>query len=1002
MLPQATQPSNELSKYHTASFAARRAGTPGETASTEFSVQSFDVEANIGEVIAPVPLPHTPSVPSSHHVRPIEQSERAPAREVRIAYTAESFGALFQQKNEDVSTMLSTAGLAQARRRRLRAATIRGRRMVEDFGITDLDLANLGAAFLAGPADDDASVKHGLDTRLSAGDEADTSPAEAPVLPDAPLHEGSTESTTQPASLHEIHYALESETVAPEFFLVNLNVLVPTSPAEAVADSEREDLSMTDFDLANLGAAFLAGPADGDDDDDDDEDASVNNEADTRMSAGDGANTSPADAPRAPNPPMHENSSEYTIQPASSHVRTAGEPSEIHYALESEMVAPPFSLVNLNVLVSAGQAEAVADSEREEISITDFDLANLGAAFLAGPVDDDDDSSSANNEGDTNMSASEEVEASHAVAPTVSNPPLHQTSGEPTIQIAPSDVQATTEPPKSNYPVESDEGDLSGLYWQFRDSWALPALLISVVEEDDMFFYPPLRGEIVGEQAEINHVIECGRVEPEFSLVNRNVLVAAGSANDDDSERDKSLSARDEVDASPAVAPPPPDSPLHENSGQPMTQAVPSDSQATTELPETSDALGVEAVDPSCPSSPWRDSLELSAPLISFSEEESFFSPPLRGELDMATFGENDQPTANAAEGNRIVSDRSSYDPALQSVSIANANNRSSAGSPDIDAKLVQRERDTSAGHAARSSSLVAPPEPTAVYLMEPVGIIVQVIPPSPTDTIEPSQSNLIAQRRAMRRYNPHRQPTDRRASTSPAGPDGPGVVDGQAGLLTVPPFRKSRSRRRRTAESSQSEDVVARLNGRGLDPLVGFIEKPTDAHTEPINIEGFSESRPSPPNAETVPTSGYPGDSVKRWPPPATPQIPVSPSSSAESGRRNMDTRMELSAASEATPSSFAAPIRSPAVLRKKPKKVTKVFERLGPPPARQQPRSLTSRVTSSLRGWGAAALRLLPGRRRSATAEGNGAVNPYFDPWEGFVPPRGPSPETAPGARS
>ncbi|KAG8917096.1 hypothetical protein FRC01_002667 [Tulasnella sp. 417] len=584
MLPQVTQPSNELSKYHTVPFAARRAGTPGETASTEFSVQSFDVEANIGEVVAPVPMPHTPSVPSSDHVRTIEQSKRASPREVSISYTAESFGALFQQQNEDVSAMLSTAGLAQAGRRRLRAATIRSRRMLEDFGITEFDLANLGAAFLAGPADDDdddddASVNDGLDTRSSAGDEADTSPADAPVLPNPPLHENSAESTTQPASLHEIHYALESETVAPEFSLVNLNVLVPASPAEAVADSEREDLSITDFDLANLGAAFLAGLADDDDDDDDDdEDVSVNNEADTRLSAGDEANTSPADAPRAPNPPMHENSIESTIQPASSRVRTAGEPSEIHYALESETVAPEFSLFNLHVLVPAGQDDAVADSKREAISITDFDLANLGAAFLAGPGGDDgddDDDASVNNERDTNMSASDEVEASHAVAPTASNPPLHQTAGEPTIQIAPSDVQVTTEPPKSNYPVESDEGDLSGLYWQFRDSGASPAPLISVVEEDDTFFFLPLRGEIVGEQAEINHAIEPERVEPEFPLANRNVLVAAGPANNDDSERDRSLSARDEVDALPTVAPPPP--PLHESSGQPMTQAAPSD-----------------------------------------------------------------------------------------------------------------------------------------------------------------------------------------------------------------------------------------------------------------------------------------------------------------------------------------------------------------------------------------------------------------------------------------
>ncbi|KAG8922475.1 hypothetical protein FRC01_013979, partial [Tulasnella sp. 417] len=449
-----SQPSNDLSQCHPVSCAARGAGTPGETVSTECPVQSFEVE----DVVAPVPLPHPPSVPPSDDIRAIGQSEKPPARELSIGYTPESFGALFQQQNEDVSAMLSTAGLAQARRRRLRAAALRARRMAEDVAITDFDLANLGAAFLAGPADDDdddASVNHGVDASQSAGDEAETSPADAPVLPNPPLHEKSSESTTQPASLHEIYRALESGTVAPGFSLVNPNVLVPAGPA---------------------------------------------------------------------------------------------------------------------------------DSEREDISITDFDLANLGAAFLAGPADDDDhDDPSVNNEGNKIMSASDEVETSYAVAPTTSNPPLDEIHGEPTTRIALSDVQATTRPLETNHPTESDEGDLSGLYWQFRDSRASPAPLISLLEDDDTFFSPLPRGETTGESSEINDATESESIELEFSLPYLNVLVLAGSP---DSEGDRTPSAGDEVDSLSVVAPGPPNSPSHENSCEPTTQAASADPQASTELPK--------------------------------------------------------------------------------------------------------------------------------------------------------------------------------------------------------------------------------------------------------------------------------------------------------------------------------------------------------------------------------------------------------------------------------
>ncbi|KAG8903834.1 hypothetical protein FRC01_008973, partial [Tulasnella sp. 417] len=665
----------------------------------------------------------------------------------------------------------------------------------------------------------------------------------------------------------------------------------------------------------------------------------------------------------------------------------------------------------------------------EDIAITELDLANLGAAFLASLVGDDDDddnrAASVNNEVDTSMNASDEAGASSAVAPFALNFPSHQSSGESSIVAVTSDVQATANPPQINGPLESDEGDLSGLYSQFRGSWAPPAPLVALFEEDDTFFSPPLRGKITAELSEISDAFESERVEQDFSLPYLNDLVAAGPADRGDSERDRTPSAGDEVHALSTVAPGAPNSPSHEitevdlanlgaaflagaaddeddasvnnevdmrlsagdeagsssvaapfalnspsyqSSAQSTVGTTPSDVQTTADPPKSIDALGVEGVDRSCPCSPWRDSCDSSAPLIPFPEDDTF-SPLLRGELDLAAFAQNGQPTVNSADRDRVASERASYDPALQSVSIANADKHSPAGSAETDARLVQQELDTSAVDEARSSFFVAPPQPTAVWHMEPVGIVVQLTPPSPTNTIRPSQSNWLAERREMNRYN------------------GPGLVGQQAGMLAVPSFRK-RSRRRRTTESSQPEDVAACSNRRGLDLPLGLVERNTDARSRPIGFQGFSPSCPSAPNAETVPISGYPTGSFKRSSPP-TSQIGGAPFRSAKTG-------VKLGAAGEAEPSSRVAPTRSPAVL-KKSRKVKTVSSRVATHPVRHHSGSLALRITTRLRGWGTTASRFF-GFRRRVRVEENRTGNPYFDPWEGFVPPRAPSPKTTP----
>ncbi|KAG8912167.1 hypothetical protein FRC01_005255 [Tulasnella sp. 417] len=732
-----SHPSNLLSKYDPVPIAALRAGTRGETGSAECPAPSFHVEVNVGQVAAPVLSQHSPSVLSSNDVRDIERPERPQSRDLVLAYNVELSDALFQQQGEEVSTMLSTAGVAQARRRRLRAATIRACRIWEDIAITEVDLANLGAAFLAGAADDDdddASVNNEVDRSLSASNEAGASSAVAPLALNSPSHQSSSESTMVAATSdlqatadpHQIHDAFESERVEEEFSLPYLNVFVAAGPADK-GDSEK----------------------------------------DSSPSASDEVHTLSTVAPSHRNFPSHE--------------------------------------------------------------ITEVDLANLGAAFLAGAADNnDEDDASVNNEVDMRLSAGDEAGSSSVAAPFALNSPSHQSSAESTVETAPSGVQTTADPP------------------------------------------------------------------------------------------------------------------------------------------ESIDALGVEGVDRSCSCSPWRDSCDSSAPLIPFPEDDTFFSPLLRGELDLAVSAQNGQPTVNSADRDRVASERPSYDPAVPCVSIANADNHSLAGSAETDARPVQRDLDTSAVDEARSSSFVAPPQPTAVWHMEPVGLVVQLTPPSPTNTIKPSQNNWLAERREMNQYN------------------GPGLVGQQAGMPAVPSFRK-RSRRGKTAESSQPEDVVARSNRRGLDLPLGLVERNTDARTRPIEFQGFSPSCPSAPNAETVPISGYPTGFVKRASPP-TSQIGGAPFRSAKTG-------VKLGAAGEAEPSSRAAPTRSPAVL-KKSRKVKTVSSRVATHPVRHQSGSLASRITTRLRGWGTTASRLF-GFRRPVRVEENRTGTPYFDPWEGFVPPRAPSPE-------
>ncbi|KAG8919054.1 hypothetical protein FRC01_001506, partial [Tulasnella sp. 417] len=101
-----------------------------------------------------------------------------------------------------------------------------------------------------------------------------------------------------------------------------------------------------------------------------------------------------------------------------------------------------------------------------------------------------------------------------------------------------------------------------------------------------------------------------------------------------------------------------------------------------------------------------------------------------------------------------------------------------------------------------------------------------------------------------------------------------------------------------------------------------------------------------------------------------------------------------DASAGGEVETSPHDAPIYPRPVSRRKPGEVKRSTPRRVLSSIRQHARTVKSSIGSSFRGWGNAASNLLS-VRRPAKVEANAAFNPYFDPWEGFVPPRGPSPD-------
>ncbi|KAG8914442.1 hypothetical protein FRC01_004076 [Tulasnella sp. 417] len=100
-----------------------------------------------------------------------------------------------------------------------------------------------------------------------------------------------------------------------------------------------------------------------------------------------------------------------------------------------------------------------------------------------------------------------------------------------------------------------------------------------------------------------------------------------------------------------------------------------------------------------------------------------------------------------------------------------------------------------------------------------------------------------------------------------------------------------------------------------------------------------------------------------------------------------------DVSAVGKAKPTPTDVPISPIPVYGRRPRTVKRSTARRMLDSVRQQGRALKVSIASSLREWGNAAKSLTV--RRPAEVERNPGVNPYFDPWEGYVPSRGPSPD-------
>ncbi|KIO18790.1 hypothetical protein M407DRAFT_31535 [Tulasnella calospora MUT 4182] len=444
--------------------------------------------------------------------------------------------------------------------------------------------------------------------------------------------------------------------------------------------------------------------------------------------------------------------------------------------------------------------------------------------------------------------------------------------------------------------------------------------------------------------------------------VNLDALGSAGPAEDDGvAVNSEDESASDRAEALSAAAPNPLDPLLHKGS---------SDSVILTALAQHP-----------LPSQSLRDSRASSASSTSLFEYDNPLSAP-----------------TGAVQDQDVGCERSSYDPVHQCFSLEGINTLGLTGSAENDGQTVTKDGSESASAKAGSLVAVAPTPSTGVSHPECCKVVIKITPPSPPTTMRPSPRKQSAKDRPMNLDNSHLAPPHHRPTSSPAKPRHSRFASRRTGMLVATRSLENHSPPRK-AEEDQRVDYEARSsqltaylrpsNHTVSKVALRPVERENNGPIAGVRKETFSASHRS----RTSPTLGSSDTLVDRIFPPETPNI-LRTTLPARNNCQVLDREEEdESAGGKARPLSSDAPIFPTPAFHREPRRVKRVAGGLVPDSFRQQARALKSSIASSLREWGNAATSLFV--RRPAVQE-TGTFKSSFDPWEeGFVPPRGPSPD-------
>ncbi|KAG8912601.1 hypothetical protein FRC01_005002, partial [Tulasnella sp. 417] len=225
--------------------------------------------------------------------------------------------------------------------------------------------------------------------------------------------------------------------------------------------------------------------------------------------------------------------------------------------------------------------------------------------------------------------------------------------------------------------------------------------------------------------------------------------------------------------------------------------------------------------------------------------------------------------------------------------------------------------------------------------------------------------------------------PPDRHTRTSPVIPDHPRFESPNADMVVATrpaeahPSPGNVEENQSVGYEAISSQHVTRIHSSNHSPakvVLSSVHSKNYGLTAPVGSETLSAPRRSP----------------------ATQTFDSSVTLVDEYPSLEVPNLLDMTAGGKAEPLPFDAPIGSTRVIHRKSRQVKRFKGRIVLDSVRQQARAIKLSISSSLSGFGNAASRLFSGRR-PAKVEGNRSFNPYFDPWEGFVPSRGPSPEYA-----